>query len=106
MVIKEDQLQWFISFAKKSKGSGIVTNKPNYQLANELHKSIIRKFEKRKVNSSFKDNIRGVDSADMRSLSKYNKGNKHLLCAIDLLSKYVWVVPIKGKKGVSIVNAF
>ena len=106
MVIKEDQLQWFISFAKKSKGSGIVTNKPNYQLANELHKSIIRKFEKRKVDSSFKDNIWGVDLADMRSLSKYNKGNKHLLCAIDLLSKYLWVVPIKGKKGVSIVSAF
>ena len=33
-------------FDKKSKGSGIVTNKPNYQLANELHKPIIRKFEK------------------------------------------------------------
>ena len=42
----------------------------------------------------------------MESLSKYNKGNKYLLCAIDLFSKYVWVVPIKDKKGVSIVNAF
>ena len=41
MVIKEDQLQWF--FDKKSKGSGIA-NEPNYQLANELHKPIIRKF--------------------------------------------------------------
>ena len=40
MVIKEDQLQWF--FDKKSKGSGIA-NEPNYQLANELHKPIIRK---------------------------------------------------------------
>ena len=42
----------------------------------------------------------------MQSLSKYNKGNKYLLCAIDLFSKYAWVVPIKDKKGVSIVNAF
>ena len=42
----------------------------------------------------------------MQSLSKYNKGNKYLLCAIDLFSKYVWVVPIKYKKGTSIVNAF
>ena len=67
---------------------------------------LLENLKKRKVNSSFKDNIWGVDLADMRSLSKYNKGNKHLLCAIDLLSKYVWVVPIKGKKGVSIVNAF
>ena len=46
MVIKEDQLQWFISFFdKKSKGSGIV-NESNYQLANELHKPIIKKFNK------------------------------------------------------------
>ena len=42
----------------------------------------------------------------MQSLSKYNKGIKYLLCAIDLFSKYTWVVPIKDKKGTSIVNAF
>ena len=42
----------------------------------------------------------------MQSLSKYNKGIKYLLCAIDLLSKYAWVIPIKDKKGTSIVNAF
>ena len=42
----------------------------------------------------------------MQSLSKYNKGNKYLLCAIDLFSKYAWVVPLKDKKGTSIVNAF
>ena len=58
-------------FDKKSKRSGI--NEPNYQLPNELHKPIIRKFKKRKVYSSFKDNIWGVDLADMQSLSKYNK---------------------------------
>ena len=43
-------------FDKKSSGSGIA-NEPNYQLANELHKPIIRKFKKRKVYSSFRDNI-------------------------------------------------
>ena len=89
----------------KSKGSGII-NEPNYQLANELHKPIIRKFKKRKVYSSFKDNIWGVDLADMQSLSKYNKGIKSLLCVIDLFSKYTWVVPMKDKKGTSIVDAF
>ena len=104
MVIKASMVYKF--FDKKSKGSGIVTNEPNYQLANELHKPIIRKFKKRKVYSSFRDNIWGVDLADMQSLSKYNKGIKYLLCAIDLLSKYAWVVPIKYKKGTSIVNAF
>ena len=37
----------------------------------------------------------------MQSLSKYNKGIKYLLCAIDLFSKYASVVPVKDKKGVS-----
>ena len=75
-------------------------------MVNELHKLIIRKFKKRKVYSSFRDNIWGVDLADMQSLSKYNKGIKYLLCAIDLFSKYAWVVTIKDKKGTSIVNSF
>ena len=92
-------------FDKKSSGRGIV-NEPNYQLANELPKPIIRKFKKRKVYSSFRDNIWGVDLADMQSLSKYNKGIKYLLCAIDLFSKYAWVVPLKDKRGITIVNAF
>ena len=92
-------------FDKKSKGSGI-TNESNYQLANELHKPIIKNFKKRKVYSSFRDNIWGVDLADMQSLSKFNKGIKYLLCAIDLFSKYSWVIPLKDRKGTSIVNGF
>ena len=92
-------------FDKKSKGSGIA-NESNYQLANELHEPIIKKFKKRKVYSSFKDNIWCVDLADMQSLSKYNKGVKYLLCAIDLFSKYAWVIPLKDKKGTSVVTAF
>ena len=82
---------------KKSSGSGIV-NKPNYQLAYELHKPIIRKFKERKIYSSFRTNVWGVDLANMQSLSKYDKGNKYLLCAIDLFSKYAWIVPSKDKK--------
>ena len=74
-------------FDKKSSGSGI-TNGSNYQLPNELHKPIIKKFMKRKVYSSFRDNIWGVDLADMQSLSKYNKEIKYLLCEIDVFSKY------------------
>ena len=42
----------------------------------------------------------------MQSLSKYNKGIKYLLCAIDLFRKYAWVIPLKDKRGISIVNAF
>ena len=92
-------------FDNKYKESGII-NEPNCQLADELHNPIIRKVKKRKVYSSFRDNIWGVDLADMQSLSKYNKEIKYLLCAIDLFSKYVWVIPIKDKQGTSIVNTF
>ena len=92
-------------FDKKSSGSGIA-NESNYQLANGLHKPIIRKFKKRKVYSSFRDNIWGVDFADMKSLGKYNKGINYLLCAIDLFSKCACVIPVKDKKGSSIVNGF
>ena len=42
----------------------------------------------------------------MQLLSKYNKGIRFLLCVIDIFSKYAWVVPLKDKKGVSIVTAF
>ena len=78
----------------------------NIKLANELHKPIIRKFIKRKVYSSFKDNIWGADLAHMQLLRKFNKGIKDLLCVIDLFSKYAVVVPLKDKKGFSIVYAF
>ena len=42
----------------------------------------------------------------MQLISKHNKEIRYLLCVIDLFSKYAWVVPLKDKKGVSIVNAF
>ena len=78
----------------------------NSQLANELHKPIIRNFKRRKVYSSYKDNILGVHLADMPLISRYNKGIEYLLCGIDVFSKYAGVVPLKDKKEVSIVNAF
>ena len=59
-----------------------------------------------KVYSSFRDNTWGVDLADMQLLSKSNKGFRCLLCVIDIFSKYAWVIPLKDKKGVSIVNGF
>ena len=90
---------------KKSMRSGIA-KASSLKLADELHKPVIKKFNKRKVYSQFKDNIWGVDLADMQSLSKKNKGIKYLLCAIDLFSKYAFVVPLKDKKGTSITNAF
>ena len=90
----------------KVSGGGAKFIPQNKPLANELHKPIIRKFEKRKVYSTFKDDIWGVHLADMQLLSKYNKEIRFLLCVIDVFSKYAWVVPLKDKKGISIVKAF
>ena len=80
-----------------------ITTASSLKLADELNKPVIKKFNKRKVYSQFKDNIWGFDLADMQSLSKKNKG---ILCAIDLFSRYAFVVPLKDKKGTSITNAF
>ena len=91
---------------ESSRPSLISNNKENVQLADELHKPIIRKFKKRKVYSSFRDNIRGADLADMQLLSKSNKGFRFLLCVIDIFNKYAWVVPIKDKKDISIGSGF
>ena len=89
-----------------AKPSSLERSGNNKILAEELHKPVIKKFNKRNVYSQFKDNIWGVDLADMQSLSRKNKGIKYLLCAIDLYSKYAFVIPLKDKKGISIVNAF
>ena len=88
-------------------GSGVKKLKDSSSiLADELHKPVIKKFNKRKVYSQFIDNIWGVDLADMQSLSKKNKGIKYLLCAIDLYSQYAVVVLLKDKKGISVTNGF
>ena len=84
-------------FDKKSSGRGVM---------NELHKPIIKTFKNGKAYSSFRDNIWGIDLADMKSLSKYNKGIKYLLCSIDIFSKYAWVVPLKIKKELVLLIYF
>ena len=92
---------------KKSVRSGINKEKSRpLILADELHKPVIRKFKKRKLYSQFKDNIWGVDLAEMQSLSRKNKHIKYLLCAIDLYSKYAFVIPLENKKGISFTNGF
>ena len=94
-------------FGKKSKGSGVnIEVKHNEQLAKKLHKPIIRNFKKRTVYSGFKDNIWGADLADVQLINKFNTGFKFLSGVIDIFIKYDWVVPLKDKKGASIVNAF
>ena len=78
----------------------------NVKLADELHKPVIEKFDRQKVYSLYQDNIWGIDLADTKLLSRQNKGIKYLLCVIDLFGKYAFVVPLKDKKGSSIVKGF
>ena len=70
---------------KSAAGSGVKDIR-NEKLAKEIHKTIIRKFKKRQVYSSFKDNICGADLADMQLISKSNIGIRFLLCIIDFFS--------------------
>ena len=73
---------------------------------NYLLEPIIRNLNKRKVYSSFKDNIWGADLADMQLISKFNKRIRFLLSIIDVFNKYAKVVPLKDKKVVTIVNGY
>ena len=94
-------------FDKKLKGGDVnIPLEFNEQWAEELHKPIIRNFKKRTVYSGFKDNIWGADLDDVQLISKFNNEFRFLLCVIDIFSKYVWVIPLKDKKDLSIVDAF
>ena len=78
----------------------------NQELVSKLHKPIIRKFEKRKVQSSYIDNIWGAGLAAIQLISKFSKGICLLSCVIDIISKHAFVVPLKDKKNITITNAF
>ena len=101
-------------FDKKSTGSGVNKHANNecsldlatQNLAEDLHKPIIKKSKKRRVYSGFKDNIWGAHLTNMQLISKFNKGFRILLCVIDIFSKYAWVVPLQDKKVITISNAF
>ena len=80
-------------------------NMRNNKLVEELHKIIIRKFRKRTVHLPFIGNVMGAYLRDMQLVSKFNKGFRFLLCAIDIYSKYAWVIRLKDKKRNTITNA-
>ena len=81
-------------------------NMSNKELAEELHKPIIRKFKKRKVHSPFVVNIWCANLSDMQSMRKFNKEIHFLLCAIDIFSKHAWIIPLIDKRGIIITKAF
>ena len=105
---KSALLAWSESLATRDKSASggaikieIISNK---ELAQELHKPIIRNFNKRKIESLFIENIWGADLADMQLISKCNIGVRFLLCFIDIFSKYAWVIPLKHKKCIVNIN--
>ena len=74
-------------------------------LAEELHKPIKRKFEKRRVLVNGIDRIWAADLEDMQAFAKFNRGVKYLLAVIDVFSKYGWLIPLKDKTGKSVASA-
>ena len=70
----------------------------NEQLAEELHKPVVKKYKRRNVYVRFKGNIWAADLAETGSLSSKNKNFKYLLCFIKVFTKYAWVKPSKDKK--------
>ena len=93
-------------FLDKKGSVGAIKNEIMYnkELAEQLHKPIIRKFKKRKVHlqkerkvhlhfifQSFIDNIWSTDLAGMQLVSKFDKGFRFLSCVIDIYSKYAWL---------------
>jgi len=75
------------------------------ELAEELHKPVTRKFLRRKVYVNGIDKIWAADLVDVQAFSKYNKGVKYLLTAIDIFSKYGWMIYLKNKTGTEVASA-
>ena len=103
--INADSLQWlqifdknFSSLANKYAADSGIKNMPNKKLAEDLHKPIIKKLEKRKLHSSFIDNIWGGDLGNMQLINTFDKGIRFLLCVIYIVSKYAWVIPLKIRR--------
>ena len=105
--------QWFMNTTEarsdtlitrdKSVSGNCVQNEKisNKELAEELHKPIIRKFNKRIAHSTFIDNTWGADHTDRQSISKFNKGIR-FLCVIDIYC----LITLKDKRGITIINVF
>ena len=72
----------------------------------ELQKAVLRKFNKRRVQSLLIGNIWAADPTHIQLISKFNKGIRFLLCVINIYSKYARVITLKDKKYITITNAF
>ena len=96
---------------KKKTGLGAITISKarasvNEELAQELYKTVIKKFRRRRVYSRFKDNICVANLAKMGPLSSKNWGVKYLLCVIDASTKYAWTKTFKNKNAKIVLHGF
>ena len=89
-------------FFDKRTGSRVSGNEQGIE---EWHKTVIKKFKRRRVYARFKENIWAAHLAEMELFSK-NKNIKYLLCVIDVFTKYAWVKPLKDRNVKTVLNAF
>ena len=80
-------------------------NITNKNLAEELHKPVIRKYWKKSTFTSCRRSL-AADLPDIQLISKFNKGFRFLLFVIDIYNKYALVITLKDKKGITITYAF
>ena len=105
MDVKKVLLLWFTSFLIEIPQVVVLIiklNKINNWLKNYTNQLL--KIWKRRVYSSLKGNTLGADLADMQLMGKFNKEIRLLLCVIDTFSKHSWVIPLKDKKVITIIN--
>ena len=75
-----------------------------HELAEDLYKPVTRIFQRRTVNMNGIDEIWAADLIDMQAFSKDNNEIKYLLTVFDIFSKFVWIIPLKRKTGLEVVN--
>ena len=78
----------------------------NEELAQELHKPVIKKFLRSKIYARFKDNVWTANLVEVGLLSSFNRGFKSLLRVIDIFTKYVWVKPLYNKNSKTFLDNF
>jgi hypothetical protein len=104
------RIREFLSCFKKNKK--IKINRPELkswlstQNVYTRHKPIVKTFQRNQVITRGIDDLWQIDLADLQKISKYNDNNRYLVTCIDVFSKFGWVVPIKNKKSVTVLEAF
>ena len=92
---------------KREKASWSKSNKKwNEELADDLHKPVKRKFQRRQVSVNEIDDVWAADLVEMQEWKSVNKGFRYILNVIDCFSKYAWSVPLKDKTSKTVLHAF